>query len=304
MRKTHPSPGRRRRVPWGVYLTLLPTLAMLGVFAYYPAANGLVHSFFDWQPGFSSRFIGWDNYSAMLDDDLWWHSFRNIGIIFVWAVTLMWVFPLLAAELVMALSSERLRFVFRTLLIIPLAFPMAVNVLLWQFMYDPNDGLINTFLRDIGLDSLARNWIGDPSSALVALMTIGFPWVAGLPFLIFLSALQNVPTEIYQAASLDGAGWFRRVWSIDLPLLLREFRLLFVLAVITVLQYGMQASIMTQGGPDNATQVPVLRMLDVAFKDADWGYSAALGSTLFLLILLVSAGSLLAGRRRKPHAAA
>lgn len=288
---------RKARVPWGVYLVLLPTFAVLVLFAYYPALNGIVHSLFEWRPGFDSPFVGFENYLTMLGDDLWWSSFANIGIIFIWAITLMWVFPLLAAELVMSLSSERLRFVFRTLLILPLAFPIVVNVLLWQFMYDPRDGVINGFLRAIGFDGLASNWIGDPDTALVALMTVGFPWVASLPFLVFLSALQNVPAEIYQAAEVDGAGRLRRVWSIDLPMLLRDVKLLLVIAVISVLQYGMQAHIMTKGGPDNATQVPVLRMLDAAFIDTNWGYAAALGTVLFALTLVASVGVLLLGRR-------
>ncbi|MEV4188740.1 sugar ABC transporter permease [Streptosporangium canum] len=291
------APPGRRRIPWGVYLVLLPTFAALAVFAYYPALSGMLHSLYEWRPGFTSPFVGLENYVTMFGDDLWWASFRNIGIIFVWAVTLMWVFPLLAAELVMSLSSERLRFVFRTLLILPLAFPAVVNVLLWQFMYDPRDGVVNSLLRAVGLDGLASNWIGDPDTALTALMTVGFPWVASLPFLVFLSALQNVPAEIYQAAEVDGAGRLRRLWSIDLPMMLRDVKLLLVMAVIAVLQYGMQAHIMTKGGPDNATQVPVLRMLDAAFLDTDWGYAAALGTVLFVLTLVVSVGALLAGRR-------
>lgn len=291
------APPGRRRIPWGVYLVLLPTFAALAVFAYYPALSGMLHSLYEWRPGFASPFVGLENYVTMFGDDLWWASFRNIGIIFVWAVTLMWIFPLLAAELVMSLSSERLRFVFRTLLILPLAFPAVVNVLLWQFMYDPRDGVVNSLLRAVGLDGLASNWIGDPDTALTALMTVGFPWVASLPFLVFLSALQNVPAEIYQAAEVDGAGRLRRLWSIDLPMMLRDVKLLLVMAVIAVLQYGMQAHIMTKGGPDNATQVPVLRMLDAAFLDTDWGYAAALGTVLFVLTLAVSVGALLAGRR-------
>lgn len=286
---------RRRRIPWGVYLALLPTFALLAAFSYYPALSAMVHSFYEWRPGFTSPFVGLENYATMIGDDLWWASFRNIGIIFVWAVTLMWVFPLFAAELVMSLSSARLRFVFRTLLILPLAFPMVVNVLLWQFMYDPRDGVINSFLREVGLGGLAHNWIGDPDTALTALMMVGFPWVASLPFLVFLSALQNIPAEIYQAAAVDGAGPVRRFWSIDLPMMVREFRLLMVIAVIAVLQYGMQAHIMTRGGPDNATQVPVLRMLAAAFEDASWGYAAALAAMLFVLTLAVSVGTMLVG---------
>lgn len=289
--------GRRRRFAWRVYVVLLPTFAMLGAFAYYPALSGIFHSFYDWRPGFSSPFVGLANYREMVSDDLWWKSFKNLGIIFVVAVTLMWALPMLAAELVITLRSQRAQFIFRTLLIAPLAFPGVVTVLVWDFMYDPNDGVINRFLKGIGLASLQHNWVGEPNTALPALLAIGFPWIASLPFLIFLSQLQNIPAELFEAAALDGAGRLRRFVSIDLPLLARQIRLLFFLATISVLQYGFAAYLVTQGGPDNATQVPVLRMLGVAFQGQEWGYAATLSTVLFLITLILSAAALLVRRR-------
>ncbi|MCX4843876.1 sugar ABC transporter permease [Streptomyces sp. NBC_00257] len=279
---------KRRRFPWFVYLGLLPTFALLGVLAYYPAVSGVYHSFFDWRPGFDSPFVGFDNYRTMFADDLWWDSFKNLGYIFVVSVTVMWVLPLLAAELVISLRSERLQFVFRTLLIAPLAFPGVVTVLVWSFVFDPNDGMLNQGLSAIGLGSLAHNWVGDPSTALASLLLIGFPWVASLPFLVFLTALQNIPKEVYEAASLDGCGRLRRVLTIDLPLMASQIKLLFFLATISVLQFGFAAYLVTGGGPDNATQVPVLRMLGVAFEGSDWGYAATLSTTLFVITALFS----------------
>lgn len=303
-RRSPPRAGRRRRFSWRVYLVLLPTFAMLGAFAYYPAFSGIQHSFYDWRPGFSSPFVGLANYREMMSDDLWWKSFKNLGIIFVVAVTLMWALPMLAAELVITLRSQRAQFIFRTLLIAPLAFPGVVTVLVWDFMYDPNDGVINRFLKGIGLASLAHNWVGEPNTALPALLAIGFPWIASLPFLIFLSQLQNIPAELFEAAALDGAGRLRRFVSIDLPLLARQIRLLFFLATISVLQYGFAAYLVTQGGPDNATQVPVLRMLGVAFQGQEWGYAATLSTVLFLITLVLSAATLLVRRRDNGDVAA
>lgn len=295
--------GPRWRFPWQVYLVLLPTFGMLGVFAYYPAFSGVFHSFYDWRPGFSSPFVGLANYREMVSDDLWWKSFKNLGIIFVVAVTLMWALPMLAAELVITLRSERAQFVFRTLLIAPLAFPGVVTVLVWDFMYDPNNGVINRFLQAVGLGSLQHNWVGEPNTALPALLAIGFPWIASLPFLIFLSQLQNIPAELFEAAALDGAGRLRRFAAVDLPLLARQIRLLFFLATISVLQYGFAAYLVTQGGPDNATQVPVLRMLGVAFQGQEWGYAATLSTVLFVITLAVSAAALLVRRKDTGDAA-
>jgi raffinose/stachyose/melibiose transport system permease protein len=293
-----PSPRRRRRIPWGAYVALLPTLGLLAFFSYYPDISGLVHSLTNWEPGFSSPFVGLANYRAMLHDSLWWQSWEHIGIIFLVAVTAMWAIPLLAAELLITLSRPRWRFFFRALLIVPLAFSPVIQVLTWEFIYDPNVGVLNHFLTSVGLDGLAKNWLGDPNTALAALLFINFPWVAGLPFLIFSSGLQNIPSEIFDAASIDGAGRWKRFLVIDLPLLLRQIKLLFFLAVVFVLQYGFAAYIATQGGPNNATTVPVLRMLSVAFDADEWGYAAALSTTLLVVMMLMSAATLLVGRRR------
>lgn len=277
-----------KRFPWFAYLALVPLFAALTVFAYYPAASGIWHSFYEWRPGFDSPFVGLDNYRAMLDDDLWWRSFRNLGVIFVFGITVAWAIPLLAAELIISLKSKRAQFFFRTVLIAPMAFPGVVTVLLWAAMYEPNNGVINRVLRAVGLDALAQNWVGDPQFALLSLLFIGFPFVAGLPFLVFLTTLQNVPSEVFEAAALDGCGRLRRFFAIDLPLMASQLKLLVFLATINVLQYGFAAYLLTGGGPDNATEVPVLRMLGVAFQGSEWGYAAALSTTLFVMTILLS----------------
>ncbi|RIQ30987.1 carbohydrate ABC transporter permease [Jiangella rhizosphaerae] len=278
----------RRPIAWYAYLALLPLLVVLALFQYYPALNGMVRSFWDWNPGQVSTFVGLDNYAKMLEDDIWWRSFRNLGYIFVFGIV-SWVIPLVAAELLITLRSQRAQFVYRTLLILPMAFPGVVTALVWSFMYHPNNGVINRALTAVGLEGLTRNWVGDPSYALWSLLFIGFPFIAGLPFLIFYSTLQNIPREIFEAAALDGVGRIRRFWTVDLPLMARQVRLLFFLAVIGTLQYGFMAYIVTSGGPDNSTMVPVLRMINVAFQGQDWGYAATLSTTLFVFTLVLSA---------------
>jgi raffinose/stachyose/melibiose transport system permease protein len=239
----------------------------------------------------------------MWHDHLWWEAFVHIGIIFVVAVTAMWAIPLAAAELLITLSRPRWRLFFRYLLIVPLAFSPVIQVLTWQFIYDPNVGVLNGFLGQVGLEALEKNWLGDPSTALWALIFINFPWIAGLPFLIFSIGLQNIPGEIFDAAAIDGAGRWKRFLAIDLPLLLRQVKLLFFLAVVFVLQYGFAPYIATQGGPDNATTVPILRIVGVAFDAGEWGYAAALSATLLAVMVLMSGLALLAGRRRAPTGA-
>ncbi|WP_198664225.1 carbohydrate ABC transporter permease [Jiangella endophytica] len=294
-----PAPRRRQRIVWWAYLVLAPSIGLLAFFGYYPGLSGFYYSFFDWRPAFESEFVGLENYRRMLSDDVWIQAFGNLGIIFVASVTLMWVLPLLAAELVTSLRSARLQFVFRTLLIVPLAFPGVVTVLLWGFIYDPNTGVLNELLSAVGLDGLRGNWLGDPGSALWALILVQFPWVASLPFLVFLTGLQNIPSEVFEAASVDGTNRWQRFVHIDLPLLFGQVRLLFFLAIVQVLQFGFSAYLLTGGGPDNSTMVPVIRALDMAFGASEWGYAAALSTTLFVLILVLSIAALFVRRSEK-----
>lgn len=290
--------SRKRRVPkhLGVYLALAPLLITVGVFALYPVFSGIFWSLFHWRPALGSEFIGLENYQTMLGDSIWWLSFRNLIIIFVFGVV-AWVLPLLAAELLITIRSERWQYALRTLLILPMAFPGVVTALIWGFLYQPNSGVFNTVLRQLGLGELAQNWTGDPDTALVALLFVGFPFIAGLPFLIFYSSLRNIPREVLEAAQLDGAGRIVRFLRIDLPLMATQMRLLVFLAIVSSLQYGFIAYVLTAGGPDNATMVPVLRMINVAFSGGDWGYAAALSTTLFLITLGVSGIAAALGRR-------
>ncbi|MFT4233555.1 MAG: sugar ABC transporter permease [Microbacterium sp.] len=293
--------GRRRRGARVqrtvlIYLALAPLVVIIALFAYYPALAGIFWSFFDWRPAAESTFIGFGNYLTMLSDEIWWRSFRNLGIIFVFSIV-SWVFPLLAAELLVTLRSERWQFVARTLLILPMAFPGVVTALLWGFLYQPNKGVINRVLEAVGLGDLAHNWTGMPDTALFALLFVGFPFIAGLPFLVFYSSLQNIPKEVLEAAELDGVTRIQRFWRIDLPLMASQVRLLVFLVVVGTLQYGFVAYVLTAGGPDNATIVPILRMINVAFAGGDWGYSAALSTTLFLITMLLSLAVFIRGRR-------
>jgi len=287
---------RKRSFRWWIYLALLPLAAVIGYFAYYPAVSAIFWSFFHWQPASTSTPLGFANYVTMFHDQIWWSSFRNLGFIFIFSVV-AWIFPLLAAELLISLKSLRWQFVMRTLLIIPMAFPGVVTALVWGFFYSPNDGVINQTLKALGLEAFAHNWTGEASTALLSLLFVGFPFIAGLPFLIFYSSLQNIPTEVLEAAQLDGVGRFARFWQIDLPLMASQVRILVFLAVVGTLQYGFVAYVLTAGGPDNATMVPILRMINVAFQGGDWGYSAALSTTLFIITIAFSAVVVLVRRR-------
>ncbi len=286
--------GRRASLParvlgsWPLYLALAPTLLLIAVFAYWPTVNGFIQSVFNSTNTQTNVFVGLDNYSQLLTDSVFWGGFVNAIKYFAFGITIGWLLPFATAELLISLSNVRLQYIFRTALILPMAFPAAVFGFVWSFLYDPNVGVINTFLNGVGLSGLSHNWLGDPATALGSLMVIGGPIMfisggGGLPFLLLLAGLQGIEQEVLEAASIDGCGRLRRIVSIDIPLLGSQFGLLFMLALVGFTQAGAITLLLTtSGGPAYSTMTPLVWLIQSGINAGNFGYGAAMGVVLFV----------------------
>jgi raffinose/stachyose/melibiose transport system permease protein len=293
-----PTLGRRRRRRQALFiaLCLLPTFILAATFNYYPLLSALYHSLFEWD-GFSTpKFVGLQNFANLWSDPAIQASIKNMGILALSAVIITLTTPLIAAELVLATRNKRLFKVYRALLVVPIVVPQLVTLLLWSFMYDPTLGVINSLLSAIGLGGIAPQWLGDPAIAIYAIIGIGFPWIAGLNFLLYLAALQNIPAEIHDAGRLDGAVGFRRVILLDLPLITVQIRLLITLSLITVMQTFTSVWVLTQGGPGYATTVPGVVLYQQAFQFNNFGYASAIGAMIFLVTIALTVVSSGLGR--------
>ena len=155
-RKPTPSIWQLLSRNWALYLTLLPTIALIVIFAYWPTVSGFAESLYSSTSSDARVFVGLDNYRTLAEDTVFWKAFVNALWYFLFTITVGWAVPFVAAELLISLSSAKLQYLFRTLLILPMAFPAAVFGFIWSFMYDPNEGVINTFLSAIGAGGLAR----------------------------------------------------------------------------------------------------------------------------------------------------
>lgn len=277
---------------WPLYLALAPTLLLIGTFTYYTTVQGIQMSFYSSNNYSLNYFAGLDNYRTLFNDPVFWDGFKNLLKYLVYSLTIGWFFPFVAAELLISLSSQRWQFIFRTALLLPMAFPVAVVGFTWQALYnaDPsNQGVFNVILGEIGLGGLEHNWLGDPKTALYCLMFMGFPYVAGLVFLLVLGGLQNIPGEVLEAAAIDGCGRFRRITSIDLPLLGDQFSLLFMLALIGFPTAGsITLLLVTNGGPAFSTMVPIVWLIQSGISAGNFGYAAAMGNCLFIVAVLCS----------------
>jgi raffinose/stachyose/melibiose transport system permease protein len=158
-------------------------------------------------------------------------------------------------------------------------------------------GLFNQALELVGRQDWTRAWLGESRTALLAIAGIGFPWAGGLALLIYLAGLTQISADVWDASALDGATGWRRVLHVDLPLLRPQIHLLATLTVIGTLQDFGSILILTAGGPGLATHVPALHMYFQAFRFGHFGYAAAIGLALFLVIFTLSALNQWWGRR-------
>lgn len=271
------------------YLFILPAFLSVAIFMVEPTFSGFYYAFTDWNPGFEDvHFIGFDNFAALFQDPTLGIGVRNVLEIVVATVLKNLTVPLLVAELIFHLRSPRLQYWLRTFFVVPMVMPAIAVILLWVQIYDPNIGLLNQVLGGVGLQAWQRAWLGDPATALLAIIFVGFPWVHVLPFLILLGGLMSIPPELYDAATVDGARAAARFLQIDLPLLVGQIKLLVVLSVIEGFQGFFNILVMTGGGPFTSTIVPALQMYFAAFQDSKYGYACAIAFALFLVILLIT----------------
>lgn len=275
------------RAKW-IYLGLAPSFLLIFVFLYYPAFSGLFHSLYKWQPGGTTTYIGLDNFRRMINDPYVTKGFGNLLILIVTGLIKTIIPPLIVAELIYHLSSKKLQYGFRTAFTASMVIPAVAGLLIWQNFYDPSSGLFNNFLQLIGLGSWAHGWLGDPDTALWALIFIGFPFIGILQLLVLYAGLLSIPAELTESAKMDGANLPRIIRSIHLPMLSGQFKFLIILALIGIIQDFNGIMIVTGGGPMDSTYVPALQMYYAATKFGDLGYASALGVSMFALILIIT----------------
>ncbi len=278
---------KRIRKYWYCYVMLLGTFALLITFSYYPALSAIYHSFTVWDGFRPERWAGIQNYQEVFTSEVIFRKgFVNMLLLTVWQVVRSSTFPLLGAALLYRIRSEKLSYAYRMVFVLPLVVPAVVGILVWRQLYEPNFGLFNTILLALNMKPLA--WLNSPNTALFSLMFTGFPWIDGVGLLIYLAGLLAIPSEILEAATMDGATSLRRFFAMELPLIVPQVRLIVILNVIGSLQnFGWQL-LVTRGGPNNATTVPAWEMYQSAMTEGRFGVASAIGVVLFVLIFVLT----------------
>ncbi|HEX6500848.1 MAG TPA: sugar ABC transporter permease [Micromonosporaceae bacterium] len=290
------SPRRRREAVLG-YAFLAPVTLVLLALLGYPLVKALIMSLHRQYVGFDvAPFVGLRNYVDIVHDPTYWHAFQNTIVFTVASVVLKLGLGLLTA---IVLNREfRGRGLARSVVLIPWALPTVVTVLVWSWMYNDSFGLVNHLLSGLHL-AKPHSWLGDPSTAMPAVVVVdvwrGFPFFA----LILLAGLQGIPEELYEVASIDGAGRWRQFRYVTWPGIATVALVVTLLSTIWTLNEFSLIWVLTQGGPGDATTVLSVLTFKAAFLGNKLSYGVAVSATLLPIVVLLILALVRAVNRRE-----
>lgn len=270
------------------WLFLGPALVLLTAFFFIPVAASLLLSVTDFDIYAignleNVRFVGARNYLELLRDPVFWQALGNT-FYFALVGGPLTVAVSLGAALLINARVARFKGFFRTVYFAPFVTTLVAVAIVWRYLYHSQYGLINVLLGWVGIGPI--DWLGDPLWAMPAIILLAVWKTFGYNMLIFIAGLQSIPTELYEAAELDGAGAPSRFWHVTLPMLAPTFLFVGVITMIGYFQLFAEPYVMTQGGPVRSTTSLVLLMYEEGFRWWRMGAAAAIAVVLFLIILL------------------
>jgi len=289
-----PESGRRTPLTWlrqgghHTVILLLPMFLIFGVFSWYPIVRSVVMSVQKTNLVSAPVFVGWDNFAYVLSDPLLPTAVLNTLYFAGLALVFGYPVPLVAAVLMN--EVRRRKGIFSALAYLPVVIPPVVSVLLWKLFYDGSStGVFNTILGWVGIGP--QPWIQSAASAMPSLV-LQATWAgAGATIIIYLAALASVPPELYDAASVDGASIWRKIWHVTLPQLRGVLFITMILQIIATAQVFLEPFLLTGGGPANSTVTVLLMIYNYAFANSlggDYGAATALSILVAIVLALFS----------------
>ncbi len=276
--------GAGERRDWSGLLFVLPFLTAYLVILIYPLLSGIALSFQRVDLFGGGEFVGFDNYARLLSDDVFLRSILNT---FALALMIVPLLTVLAMALALALNrATRGAAVLRGIFFSSSVLSVTIVTLIWRFVLAPDAGLLGETAQAIGAEPIP--FLSHPTWSLWALAITTIWWSIGLPMMLFLAGLQQIPGDVYEAAALDRANRFTTFFRVTLPALRRTVVLVVMLQTAAQLQIFGQAQLLTGGGPGGATRTMVLFIFEGAFARWELGYAAAAAEILFLLIVMIT----------------
>ncbi len=264
---------------------LLPSIILFSLFLFYPMIKTLYLSFFlTDMAGTPSVFVGLDNYIQLYTSDIFRKSFISTFLFVLYIVPTSIIIALFLA----VLANEKLKGVglFRTMYSSTMGISVAAGSIFWMYLFNPSMGLLNEALGVIGIDSIG--WLTDPDWALIAISLTTIWMNIGFTFLILLGGLQSIDQSLYENANIEGAGYFRKLFQITVPMLSPTLFFVLVVTIINAFQTFGQIDILTKGGPQYETNLIVYSIYREAFVNRQFGPASAQAVVLFVIILIMT----------------
>ncbi len=275
----------RNRSERVLYLFVVPAMVVYLFFYVYPMLQGLGYSLTDWNGfGPAEHFVGLKNYRHVLTDP---HILSAIRNTFVYTVVVTSLSNLVGLILALMLErSSRVNHFFRTVFFTPAVLAPVVVSFVWKYLYSPNSGVINALLELLRLNGLRQDWLGNPNLALASVMVVPLWQWGGNIMIVYLAGLMNIPTEYYEASTIDGARYLQRLRHVTLPLLLPAFTFNLVISTIGSFKTFDFIFVMTNGGPGWSTEVLTLTVYNYTLYSPQFAYGTAVAALLTIFVVI------------------
>jgi N-acetylglucosamine transport system permease protein len=290
-----------------ITLFLAAPLTLYAIFVISPFVQAFSISMTNWT-GYTGgqTFTGFANYRKLIHDSQFWQALEHNALLLVAVPLITIVLGLFFASMLNvgakagAVGGGRMAGIYQKAYFLPYILPAVITGVLWQFLYNPQLGLVNSLFGSLGLGGLERTWLGDPSVALGSMVAVMVWTGTGFYVVLFGAAMQSIPKDVYEAADLDGASRLRVMWSITLPLLRETVQVAYVYLGIGAMDaFTLFQVLQPDGGPNNSTNVVAQYLYQSAFDNGEFGYASAIGVVLCILTLLLAALTFRAGRRER-----
>lgn len=271
---------------------LVPGIVFFLVLIILPFVSNIAISFTKWQGIGAPEWIGLANYQRAMEDAVFWASFKNNLLLILAMTVLPTIIGLLLAVILFDFVSQRLGVGWAAFLragyYLPQIVPVVVAAIVWKWIFQPDWGVLNSLLTAVGLEGWTQNWLGNARTALPSVMLMLVWLQIGYPLVIFMSGLQRVDPQVYEAAKMDGANWFQQMFYITVHMIRPEIAVVVLTTTIAALKTFGPIYAMTSGGPGNATTVASYFAWKNFFEISNVGYGATMATVLTSIVLLMT----------------
>jgi raffinose/stachyose/melibiose transport system permease protein len=267
----------------------VPALMILGVFVFYPLVRNIIYSFQSFTlSSVTKEWVGLKNYATLLSDKIILTCLKNNILYALISIVIQVGFGLVLAAVLEDVAFRKLAPTLRSIYFIPTVISMTVVCLLFDFVYNPQMGLLNSFLEMIGLESLTKIWLGSKKTAMYAVIAVSQWQSTGYVTMLFIVAIQKIPRDLYEAAEVDGASKIKRFFYITVPQVRQMFFVTMILTVSGAFTVFNEPYILTSGGPGTATMVLSLHMYQTGFVKNNMGYASTIAMLIFVITAVLS----------------